>query len=72
MINTKYFIKGFKSVKGIDSPAFALGASFIAIGALLKKFGFYCSRKYFFNIAYLCIARFVSDGRINASWSIIS
>ena len=40
MINTKYFIKGFKSVKGIDSPAFALGASFIAIGALLKNLGF--------------------------------
>ena len=40
MINLKYFFKGFKSVKGIDSPAFALGASFIAIGALLKNLGF--------------------------------
>ena len=40
MINIKYFSKGFKSVKGLDSPAFALGASFIAIGALLKNLGF--------------------------------
>ena len=40
MINKKFFFKGFKSVKGIDSPAFALGASFIAIGALLKNLGF--------------------------------
>ena len=31
MINIKYFLLGFKSVKGIDSPALALGASFIAI-----------------------------------------
>ena len=40
MINSKYFFKGFKSIKGIDSPALALGASFIAIGALLKNLGF--------------------------------
>ena len=40
MINKKFFFKGFKSVKGIDSPAFALGASFVAIGALLKNLGF--------------------------------
>ena len=40
MINRKFFFKGFKSVRGIDSPAFALGASFIAIGALLKNLGF--------------------------------
>ena len=40
MINSKYFFKGFKSIKGIDSPALALGASFIAIGALLKNIGF--------------------------------
>ena len=40
MINSKYFIKGFKSIKGIGSPAIALGASFIAIGALLKNLGF--------------------------------
>jgi len=40
MINSKYFFQGLKSVKGLDSPAFALGASFIAIGALLKDIGF--------------------------------
>ena len=40
MVNSKYFFQGFKSVKGLDSPAFALGASFIAIGALLKNIGF--------------------------------
>ena len=40
MIDAKYFIKGFKSIKGAGSPAIALGASFIAIGALLKNLGF--------------------------------
>jgi len=40
MINSKYFFQGFKSVKSFDSPAIALGASFIAIGALLKDIGF--------------------------------
>jgi len=40
MVNSKYFFQGLKSVKGLDSPAFALGASFIAIGALLKNIGF--------------------------------
>jgi|TARA_B100000401_G_C52674735_1_gene656743 predicted branched-subunit amino acid permease len=40
MIDLKYFIKGFSCAKGIDSPAIALGASFIAIGALLKNLGF--------------------------------
>ena len=40
MINTKYFFKGFKSIKGVGSPAIALGASFVAIGALLKNLGF--------------------------------
>ena len=34
MIDTKYFLKGFKSIKGVGSPAIALGASFVAIGAL--------------------------------------
>ena len=36
MINSKYFFKGFKSIKGVGSPAIALGASFIAIGRYLK------------------------------------
>ena len=40
MINSKYLFKGFVSIKGADSPAIALGASFIAIGALLKNLGF--------------------------------
>ena len=40
MINTKYFIKGFTSVKGVGSPALALGCSFIAIGAMLNNLGF--------------------------------
>ena len=40
MINRKYFFKGFKSIKRIDSPAIALGCCFIAIGAILKNLGF--------------------------------
>ena len=40
MVNSKYFFRGFKSLKSFDSQALALGASFIAIGALLKNIGF--------------------------------
>ena len=40
MINPKYFFKGLHSAKGMNSPAVALGASFVAIGALLKNLGF--------------------------------
>tara|TARA_Y100001970_G_scaffold10585_1_gene12480 strand:- start:3908 stop:4612 length:705 start_codon:yes stop_codon:yes gene_type:complete len=40
MINSKYFFEGFKSIKGVGSPAVALGASFVAIGALFKNLGF--------------------------------
>mgnify|MGYP001284617757 CR=1 FL=1 len=40
MINLKYFYRGFAAIKGVGSPALALGASFIAIGALLKNIGF--------------------------------
>ena len=40
MINSKYFFQGLKSLKSFDSPAIALAASFIAIGALLKNIGF--------------------------------
>jgi len=40
MINSKYFFKGFISIRRIDSPAIALGCCFIAIGALLKNLGF--------------------------------
>ena len=40
MINSKYFFRGLFSVRRLDSPAIALGASFIAVGALLKNLGF--------------------------------
>ena len=40
MINSKIFLKGLFSIKRFDSPGIALGASFIAIGALLKNIGF--------------------------------
>ena len=40
MINLTIFFEGFKSIKGVGSPAIALGASFIAIGALFKNIGF--------------------------------
>ena len=40
MINSKIFLKGLLSTKRFDSPAIALGASFIAIGALLKNLNF--------------------------------
>ncbi len=40
MINSKYFFKGFSSIKKMDSPAIALGCCFVAIGALLKNLGF--------------------------------
>ena len=39
MINREFFLKGFISIKGADSPAIALAASFIAIGALFKTIG---------------------------------
>ena len=39
MINIKYFFKGLSSIRKADSPSIALGASFIAIGALFKNIG---------------------------------
>ena len=39
MINIKYFFKGFCCIKSTNSPAIALFASFIAIGALFKSIG---------------------------------
>ena len=39
MINIKYFLKGLSSIRKADSPSIALGASFIAIGALFKNIG---------------------------------
>ncbi len=40
MVNSRIFFKGLFSVKSFNSPGIALGASFIAIGALLKNIGF--------------------------------
>ena len=39
MINTRYFLKGFFCIKSTNSPAIALFASFVAIGALFKNIG---------------------------------
>ena len=39
MINTKYFLRGYFCIKSADSPAIALAASFVAIGALFKNIG---------------------------------
>ena len=39
MVNVKFFLKGFYAVKGFNSPVIALGASFIAVGALFKNIG---------------------------------
>ncbi len=47
MINFKYFLKGIAAVKGIDSPAFALGASLIALGAVFKNLGFSIQQSFF-------------------------
>ena len=40
MIKKELFLKGYKSILKLDSPAIALGCCFIAIGALLKNIGF--------------------------------
>ena len=39
MLNIKYFLKGFFCIKTANSPAIALFASFIAVGALFKSIG---------------------------------
>jgi len=39
MVNIKYFLKGFFCIKSANSPAIALFASFVAIGALFKNIG---------------------------------
>ena len=39
MINIRFFLKGLTSIKQANSPAIALAASFIAIGALFKNIG---------------------------------
>ena len=50
MINPKYFFKGLLCVRRFDSPAIALGASFVAIGALLKNLGFTIQESIFSTI----------------------
>ena len=40
MIDQKLFLKGLLAARRIDSPAIALGASFVAVGALLKNLEF--------------------------------
>ena len=50
MINTNIFLKGLFSIKRLDSPAIALGVSFIAIGALLKNIGFTINESIFSSL----------------------
>ena len=47
MVSSGYFLKGFSSVRSIDSPAIALACSFVAIGALLKNIGFNFQQSFF-------------------------
>ena len=39
MVDLKYFFRGLKTIKKTDSPAIALAASFLAVGALFKNIG---------------------------------
>ena len=47
MRRSGYFLKGLYSVRSVDSPAIALGCSFLAIGALLKNIGFNFQQSFF-------------------------
>mgnify|MGYP006262339441 FL=1 len=47
MRKSGYFLKGLYSVRSVDSPAIALGCSFLAIGALLKNIGFNFQQSFF-------------------------
>ena len=47
MVSSGYFLKGFSSVRSIESPAIALACSFVAIGALLKNIGFNLKESFF-------------------------
>ena len=47
MKKSGYFLKGLYSVRSVDSPAIALGCSFLAIGALLKNIGFNFQQSFF-------------------------
>ncbi len=50
MVNTKIFFKGLFSIKRLDSPGIALGASFVAIGALLKNIEFSIQESVFSSV----------------------
>ena len=47
MLNIKYFLKGFFCIRAANSPAIALFASFIAIGALFKSIGLNIQESFF-------------------------
>ena len=47
MRKSGYFLKGLYSVRSVDSPAIALGCSFLAIGALLKNIGLIFQQSFF-------------------------
>ena len=47
MRKSGYFLKGLYSVRSVDSPAIALGCSFLAFGALLKNIGFNFQQSFF-------------------------
>ena len=47
MRKSGYFLEGLYSVRSVDSPAIALGCSFLAIGALLKNIGFNFQQSFF-------------------------
>ena len=47
MRKSGYFLKGLYSVRSVDSPAIALGCSFLAIGAILKNIGFNFQQSFF-------------------------
>ena len=47
MIRSGFYLKGLLSVRSADSPAIALGCSFLAIGALLKNIGFNFQQSFF-------------------------
>ena len=40
MIRSGFYLKGLLSVRSVDSPAIALGCSFLAIGSFIKKYWF--------------------------------
>ena len=60
MVNSRIFFKGLFSVKSFNSPGIALGASFIAIGALLKNIGFTIEESIFFFFFDICSSWVVS------------